>query len=99
MSRLKSSANYLLRRRHQIYDQMIRVDHAGELAADRIYWGQMVVLRNDTKHSPVIQEMWDQEKNHLNQFEKLAVRHRVRKSIFDPLWSAAGFGLGAVSAM
>ena len=78
---------------------MIRVNHSGELAADRIYWGQMAVLRNDAKHSPIIQEMWDQEKHHLKQFEKLVAKHRVRKSMFEPLWSVAGFGLGAVTAL
>jgi len=59
----------------------------------------MAVLRNDPKHSPVIQEMWNQEKHHLRQFETLVVRHRVRKSLFEPLWSIAGFGLGATTAL
>ena len=99
MSQTKSCANYLLRRRQQLYDQLIRVNHSGELAADRIYWGQMAVLNNNPKLSPVIQEMWDQEKNHLKRFEKLVVRHRVRKSLFESVWSALGFGLGATTAL
>ncbi|CAG2162512.1 unnamed protein product [Oppiella nova] len=81
------------------YDQMIRVNHSGELAADRIYWGQMLVLKNDPKHCPVIQEMWDQEKHHLRRFESLALRHRVSRSVFTPLWSIAGLALGATTAL
>ncbi|CAG2102755.1 unnamed protein product [Medioppia subpectinata] len=98
MSKMSSSAKYLYRRRRQLYDQMIRVNHSGELAADRIYWGQMLVLKNDPKHCPVIQEMWDQEKHHLSQFEKLVVKHRVSKSLFEPLWSVCGLALGATTA-
>lgn len=99
MSSAKNSAQYLWRRRRQLYDRIVRVDHSGELAADRIYWGQMAVLNRDPKHSPVIQEMWDQEKNHLKRFEKLVVKHRARKSLLEPVWSALGFGLGATSAL
>ncbi|XP_054154277.1 5-demethoxyubiquinone hydroxylase, mitochondrial-like [Oppia nitens] len=98
MSKLKSSANYLYRRRRQLYDQIIRVNHSGELAADRIYWGQFVVLANDDKHSPVIQEMWSQEKHHLQEFEKLSLKYRCRKSALQHIWSATAFTLGAVTA-
>jgi len=98
-SNLRKSAQYLARRRKEIYDRIIRVDHAGELGADRIYCGQMFVLRNDPKHNRVIQEMWDQEKLHLKEFEKQVLKHRVRKSIFQPLWSIGGFALGAGTAL
>ena len=96
---MKNSAKYLSRHRREIYDRIIRVDHAGELGADRIYHGQMFVLRNDPKHAPVIQEMWDQEKDHLSQFELQALKYRVRKSFLSPFWGAAGFMLGAGSAI
>jgi ubiquinone biosynthesis monooxygenase Coq7 len=78
---------------------MIRVDHAGELGADRIYWGQMAVLGRDPKVGPVIQEMWNQEKGHLKQFELLALKHRAPRSILSPVWSFGGFFLGAASAL
>jgi ubiquinone biosynthesis monooxygenase Coq7 len=42
-------------------DEIIRVDHAGELGADVIYAGQMAVLGSTSK-GPVIKHMWDQEK-------------------------------------
>ncbi|XP_005697587.1 PREDICTED: 5-demethoxyubiquinone hydroxylase, mitochondrial isoform X2 [Capra hircus] len=48
-------------------DRIIRVDHAGEYGANRIYAGQMAVLGR-TSVGPVIQKMWDQEKDHLKKF-------------------------------
>jgi ubiquinone biosynthesis monooxygenase Coq7 len=98
-SKLGQSAKYLSRRRKEIYDRIIRVDHSGELGADRIYCGQMFVLRNDPKHSRVIQEMWNQEKDHFSQFEILCLKHRVRKSLFEPFWSVGGFALGVGTAL
>ncbi|XP_002737552.1 NADPH-dependent 3-demethoxyubiquinone 3-hydroxylase, mitochondrial-like [Saccoglossus kowalevskii] len=79
-------------------DRIIRVDHAGELGADRIYAGQMAVLGN-TSVGPVIKEMWEQEKKHLKTFEELIPQHRVRPTFLYPLWSMAGFALGAGSAL
>ena len=47
--------------------QVLRVDHAGEFGADRIYAGQMFVL-GKTEVGDLIQEMWDQEKEHKVKF-------------------------------
>jgi 3-demethoxyubiquinol 3-hydroxylase len=44
-----------------LIERILRVDHAGELGADRIYAGQMAVLGN-TKVGPTIKHMWEQEK-------------------------------------
>ncbi|XP_033118474.1 5-demethoxyubiquinone hydroxylase, mitochondrial-like [Anneissia japonica] len=82
----------------QLIDRIIRVDHAGELGADRIYAGQMAVL-GKTDVGPVIQEMWDQEKEHLATFEKLIPENRVRPTALLPFWNVAGFALGAGSAL
>ncbi|CAK1540341.1 unnamed protein product [Leptosia nina] len=79
-------------------DEIIRVDHAGELGADRIYAGQMAVLGN-TKEGPLIQHMWDQEKKHREKFEELISKHRVRPTVMTPLWNIAGFALGAGTAL
>ncbi|KAF8522114.1 COQ7 protein [Hysterangium stoloniferum] len=79
-------------------DSAIRVDQAGEVAANWIYRGQMAVLANDKDAGPIIQDMWDQEKKHLAVMNKLQIQHNVRPTI---LWEAAkvaGFGLGAVTA-
>jgi len=79
-------------------DRIIRVDHAGELGADRIYAGQHAVL-GKTSVGPVIQHMWDQEKEHKAKFEQLIPQYRVRPTVFVPLWNIAGYVLGAGTAM
>uniref|UniRef100_A0A8C6GED6 5-demethoxyubiquinone hydroxylase, mitochondrial n=1 Tax=Mus spicilegus TaxID=10103 RepID=A0A8C6GED6_MUSSI len=79
-------------------DRIIRVDHAGEYGANRIYAGQMAVLGR-TSVGPVIQKMWDQEKNHLKKFNELMIAFRVRPTVLMPLWNMAGFALGAGTAL
>ena len=75
--------------------RMIRVDHAGEYGAVRIYEGQMSVLGP----APVIRRMADQERRHLETFNELMVQRRVRPTVLLPLWHVAGFALGAGSAL
>lgn len=79
-------------------DSLIRVNHAGELGADRIYAGQMAVLGN-SNIGPKIKEMWDQEKVHRYKFEELIQQRRVRPSFLFPLWHCAGYVLGASTAL
>lgn len=81
-------------RQRKLHDRILRVDHAGELGADRIYAGQMAVLGNSSV-GPVIKEMWDQEKEHLKKFEELLPKYRARPSLLLPFWNVAGFVLGA----
>jgi 3-demethoxyubiquinol 3-hydroxylase len=77
--------------------RMVRVDHAGEYGAARIYAGQLAVLRrSDT--APMLREMQAQEQQHLDQFADLIVRRRVRPTAMLPLWHLAGFALGAATA-
>lgn len=82
----------------KVLDSIIRVDHAGELAADRIYAGQMAVLGKTTV-GPTIQHMWNQEKRHRAKFEELIRKYRVRPTVLTPLWNIAGFALGAGTAL
>lgn len=96
---MATSSRLLSFQRKKVYAKIIRVDHAGELGADRIYWGQMAVLRKDPKNGPVIQEMWDQEKKHLRTFERLSLEHRASRSLLTPFWSIGGFMMGAGSAL
>lgn len=77
----------------KILEEIIRVDHAGELGADRIYAGQMAVL-GQTSKGPLIRHMWDQEKHHRSTFETLIQKYRVRPTIMTPIWNVAGFVLG-----
>jgi len=77
--------------------RFIRVDHAGEYGAARIYAGQLAVLGRGV-HAPVLQHMKDQEQVHLDTFASLIASRRVRPTVLLPLWSVAGFALGAVTA-
>jgi 3-demethoxyubiquinol 3-hydroxylase len=77
--------------------RMLRVDHAGEYGAARIYAGQLAVLRRSAT-APVLREMQAQEQQHLDRFADLIVRRRVRPTAMLPLWHLAGFTLGAATA-
>ena len=81
-----------------LIERMIRVDHAGEYGAKRIYEGQLAVLGN-RRCGPTIQRMADQERQHLQVFEKLVVERRVRPTALQPLWHVGGFALGAITAL
>jgi ubiquinone biosynthesis monooxygenase Coq7 len=80
----------------ELIERIIRVDHAGEFGAKRIYEGQLAVLRGKPE-AQAIEHMYQQELEHLRTFEKLMVERRVRPSALHPLWNAAGFALGAQS--
>jgi ubiquinone biosynthesis monooxygenase Coq7 len=80
-------------------EAMIRVDHAGEYGAVRIYEGQLAVLkRRKSAKVETIQHMADQEQRHLKTFDKLVNERRVRPTALEPVWRVAGFALGAVTA-
>ena len=82
----------------ELVERMIRVDHAGEYGAVRIYEGQLAVL-GKSPSAGVIREMADQERRHLERFEKLVIERRVRPTALTPLWHVAGYALGAASAL
>jgi len=78
--------------------RMLRVDHAGEYGAVRIYEGQLAVLGR-TPAGAVIRKMAAQEKKHLERFDRLLPERRVRPTLLGPLWHTAGFALGAATAL
>ena len=78
--------------------RMIRVDHAGEYGAARIYEGQLAVLRRSPV-APTIRRMAAQEKRHLDTFDRLIAERRVRPTLLAPLWHIAGYALGAATAL
>ncbi len=84
--------------KEQLIDRILRVDHAGEYGAVRIYEGQLSVLGR-TSAAPVIEQMAEKEREHLATFNELLPRRRVRPSLLQPLWHVAGFALGAGSAL
>lgn len=81
----------------ELLARIIRVDHAGEYGAVRIYAGQLRVL-GETDSAPPIREMAEAEARHLETFERLMVERRVRPTALMPLWTVAGFALGAATA-
>jgi ubiquinone biosynthesis monooxygenase Coq7 len=83
----------------ELITPMIRVDQAGEVGAYYIYKGQIAVLGKDKNLKPILQEMWDQEKVHLERFNQLVGEHRVRPSLLRPLWEVAGYAVGYGTAM
>ncbi|MGX7896104.1 demethoxyubiquinone hydroxylase family protein [Tsuneonella sp. HG222] len=79
--------------------QMIRVDQAGEYGATRIYEGQLAVMGDRAPHSAEIRAMADQEAAHLARFNALMARRGTRPTALQPVWSAAGYALGAATAL
>ena len=77
--------------------RMIRVDHAGEYGAARIYSGQLAILGRGDK-GDILRHMKAQEQVHLDTFAGLIAKRRVRPTALLPLWHLAGFALGAATA-
>jgi len=78
--------------------EMLRVDHAGEYGAKRIYAGQMAVLKHHPTHADIA-HMAEQEQVHLDAFNQLLNERRVRPSALLPFWHVAGYALGAGTAL
>ena len=83
----------------QLLDEIIRVDHAGEYGATKIYSGQLAVFGKNSPIGKTIQQMANQEQKHINTFDRLIVKKRVRPTVLMPLWNLAGFALGVTTAM
>jgi len=82
--------------------EMLRVDHAGEYAAVAIYKGQQAVFARNAKTQKIaaqLKEMEAEEQKHLNAFDEMLVARNVRPTVMAPLWNAAGYGLGVVTAL
>lgn len=79
--------------------RMIRVDQAGEFGATRIYEGQLAVMGDRGPHSAEIRHMADQEAVHRAKFDALMAERGVRPTALQPFWSAAGYALGAGTAL
>jgi ubiquinone biosynthesis monooxygenase Coq7 len=80
-----------------LLERMIRVDHAGEFGAQRIYAGQSAVFGKSPSGAK-IRHMAKQEDAHLAAFEKLMIERRVRPTALYPLWHIAGYVLGIATA-
>ena len=78
-------------------EEFIRVDHAGERGAIKIYEGQLLALNTivkDDEMKKTVEEMREHEREHANYFEKEIKRRGIRPTKFLPLWDILGIGLG-----
>lgn len=77
--------------------EFIRVDHAGERGAIKIYEGQLLALNTLVKDDDLkkkIEEMKIHEKEHCNYFENEIKKRNIEPTKFLPLWDMLGVGLG-----
>ena len=82
--------------------EFIRVDHAGERGAIKIYEGQLLALNTfvkDNKLKKIIEEMKNHEKKHLDFFNKEIKKRNIKPTKLLPLWDLLGVGLGFSSVM
>ena len=81
----------------QKLEEFIRVDHAGERGAVKIYEGQLLALNTfvkDENLKKTIQEMKIHEKEHCEFFENEIKKRKIKPTKFLPLWDLLGVGLG-----
>lgn len=87
----------------ELIERTIRVDQAGEFGAVRIYQGQLAAMRwtgrSNSEAGRKIAAMARAEREHNRVFDRLLVERRVRPTALQPLWSVAGFALGAATAL
>ena len=78
-------------------EEFIRVDHAGERGAVKIYEGQLLALNTvvkDENLKKIIEEMKIHEKEHCDFFEDEIKKRKITPTKFLPLWDLLGVGLG-----
>jgi len=83
-------------------EEFIRVDHAGERGAVKIYEGQLLALNTlvkDESLKKLIEEMKTHEKEHCDFFEKEIKKRNITPTKFLPLWDLLGVGLGFSSTL
>ena len=99
MQKKKKTKLHKIKTNREVLEEIIRVDHAGEYGATRIYDGQIAIFGKNSKIGKTIQHMADQEQEHIEKFNELILEHQVRPTAFLPLWNIAGFALGASTAL
>jgi len=83
-------------------EEIIRVDHAGERGAIKIYEGQLLALKTikqDETLKNKIEEMKKHEKEHLEYFENEIRKRKIKPTYLLPLWDLMGVSLGFGSAL
>jgi len=83
-------------------EEFIRVDHAGERGAVKIYEGQLLALNTlvqDEDLKKTVEEMKVHEKEHCEFFENEIKKRKIKPTKFLPLWDLLGVGLGFGSTL
>ena len=83
-------------------EEIIRVDHAGERGAIKIYEGQLLALKTikkDENLKNIVEEMKEHEKEHLDYFEKEIQKRKIKPTYMLPLWDVMGAALGFGTAL
>jgi len=83
-------------------EEIIRVDHAGERGAIKIYEGQLLALKTikkDENLKNIVEEMKEHEKEHLDYFEKEIQKRKIKPTYMLPLWDVMGVALGFGTAL
>jgi ubiquinone biosynthesis monooxygenase Coq7 len=86
----------------KILEEIIRVDHAGERGAIKIYEGQLLALKTikqDENLKNIIEEMKEHEKEHLQYFETEIQKRNIKSTYLLPVWDLMGVALGFSTAM
>lgn len=84
--------------RKKILKEIIRVNQAGEYGAQQIYAGQ-IAFTKDNALKKILKEIAKEEYEHLEYFEKLALKKRVRPTLMNVLWKTGGYALGSLTAI
>jgi 3-demethoxyubiquinol 3-hydroxylase len=82
-------------------EEIIRVNHAGEMGAKVIYDGQMLALKikKDEETFHLVKHMKDQEDAHFNYFNSAIKTQKFRPTLMQPIWTVGGFALGFFTAL
>jgi len=82
--------------------QMLRVDHAGEMAAVEIYRAQKAVFAMAASNTNIFEKLSEQEKDeiaHKAAFDNILLERGIRPTIMAPIWKPAAWALGTVTAL
>tara|TARA_B100001778_G_C18273325_1_gene487623 strand:- start:33 stop:566 length:534 start_codon:yes stop_codon:yes gene_type:complete len=83
-------------------EEIIRVDHAGERGAIKIYEGQLLALntfKKNDKLKKLIEDMKEHEKEHFEYFDRQIQKRNIKPTIFLPIWDLLGVTLGFGTTM
>lgn len=82
-------------------EEIIRVDHAGEMGAKVIYSGQMAALKlkKDDETLQLVKHMKAQEDVHFDYFNSEIKKQKLRPTVMQPIWKVGGFALGFFTAL